>query len=816
MNLERLLQIHVAAFATLGAMVLGAGQRDMRLVLIVGTAAVVSLIVTDVGGRGLHRAASNLAALVAVALALRETLRYQGYSQLLVIANLLIFLQVVLFFQRKDERIYWQLIMLSLLEVVVAALFSQGVWFGLMMMVHLLVGLASLTLLLMFRQWRRHCLLHGPRERAGAAGEATASPVSASRASAGTPPAEQHAGPSGFSGLSAGPAHAGIGPELCVRLAGMGAGTVLLALLVFLIVPRFGRGDWPGALIVPHRVVGFDDQVRLGALGEIIESREPVMRVELLEPDRTTPYPVRSELYLRGAVLTSYEAGQWSCDSSWLVPPYRDPLAGPLRTDTPIQRITVEPLERAELCCLWPFHPRVRGTPLDFRLRTRRLLRSTGMRTRRFTFELATTALADGVQPRLVPSRQAVDFPPLLQLPDLPQLSALAARWDEQSGLPPDDRLGRALALEERLRRSERFAYSLEGQPRRTDIDPIEDFVSEHPQGHCEYFATALALMLRSRGIPSRLVIGYCCDEFDPATQSFRVRQLHAHAWVEAYLEREHLPKSAAGDLAAAGDVRAADDLAAAGEDYSDGAWLRLDPTPPGARASHSASGRLSAAYGWLEDLWRDYVLELDLRRQRSAVYQPLLHAAGRTLRRLVDPHWWRSKLEHAWQAAGALPLGTAVRVVAMVIVAAVLLGLLWLLVRMARWLIARVRRAGLTARGRRPVPAATPIEFYRRLEAMLARQGLVRKAGQTQREFALLAADRLQAAGPGRPSAELVVLVTDAFYQVRFGHQQLEDRQAQAVEQALERLRTALRARAVGVPAAAGMPGPKARSTKP
>lgn len=788
MYLERLLQIHVAAFAVLGAMVLGAGQRDLRLVLVVGAAAVVSLLVIDLGGWfRLHRTISNLAALVAVALALRETLHYEGYSQLLVIANLLVFLQVVLFFQQKDERIYWQLIMLSLLEVVVAALFSQGVWFGLLIIIHLLVGLASLALLLMFRQWRRHHAACG-----------LAPPPAAKAAMA-----AQRAGEPGFVGATAGAAHAGIGPELCGRLAGMGAGTVVLALLVFLAVPRFGGGGWPGALITPHRVVGFDEQVTLGALGEIIESRQPVMRVELLLPDRSAHYPVRSALYLRGAVLTRYEAGQWSCDSAWLEPPFRDPLREAPRSDTLIQRITVEPLERGEVCCLWPVFVRQRGTPLAFQLRTRRLLRSTAMRGQRFTFELGTTALADGVQQPLIPCRQNIDPQALLQVPDLPRLAALAAEWDEQSGLPAGDRLGRALAMNEQLLRAERFTYSLEGQPRRPELDPIEDFVGEHPAGHCEYFATALVLMLRSRGIPARLVIGYCCDEYDPATQSFRVRQLHAHAWVEAYLEPQHLP----GGLGKSGNP--------AVEDYSGGAWLRLDPTPARARGSPSAAGGLAAAYGWLEDLWRDYVLELDLRRQRTAVYEPVLQSATRAVRHLFRPHWWAGHFRQWWQWAGALPLGAAVRLGGLLILGATLAGGVWLLARLARRVFVRLRRAGLVPAGRGPAQAPAAVEFYRRLEALLARQGLVRRAGQTQREFAALAAARLPTALPGGSCGELVVLVAEAFYQVRFGHQELDHRQARAVEQALGRLRAALRACADGArtPAAAGS---EARSTKP
>ena len=50
-------------------------------------------------------------------------------------------------------------------------------------------------------------------------------------------------------------------------------------------------------------------------------------------------------------------------------------------------------------------------------------------------------------------------------------------------------------------------------QERDPTIDPIEDFVTKHPQGHCEYFATALTLMLRSLGIPARVVSGFKCDE---------------------------------------------------------------------------------------------------------------------------------------------------------------------------------------------------------------------------------------------------------------------------------------------------------------
>ena len=81
-----------------------------------------------------------------------------------------------------------------------------------------------------------------------------------------------------------------------------------------------------------------------------------------------------------------------------------------------------------------------------------------------------------------------------------------------------ENRYARARYLEGRLRDSGQFTYSLEGQSRDPQIDPIEDFIANNPQGHCEYFATALALMLRSQGIPARVVIGYRTGEWTTGT----------------------------------------------------------------------------------------------------------------------------------------------------------------------------------------------------------------------------------------------------------------------------------------------------------
>lgn len=118
--------------------------------------------------------------------------------------------------------------------------------------------------------------------------------------------------------------------------------------------------------------------------------------------------------------------------------------------------------------------------------------------------------------------------------------------------------------------------YQLPGEP--GFARNIEEFLLGSGAGHCEYFATALALVLRLQGVPCRLVGGYLAHEWDPATHSVVARARDAHAWVEALLP--------------------------------DGTWLTLDATPP----SDVMTPRAEAATWWsstreqLEGMWNAVV----------------------------------------------------------------------------------------------------------------------------------------------------------------------------------------------------------------
>ena len=159
MYLERLLQINMATLAALGALLLGMGmgQRDVWPPLLVALAAAVSMWLTDVTRRFcLGQRTANLLMLLAAAVVLSNVFPLGSEFQAFGLAWLLIYLQIILLFQSKDERTYWKLAGLSLSQVVVATLFSQGMFFGVLLAVYMLLGFSAMTLLLMYRQWERH------------------------------------------------------------------------------------------------------------------------------------------------------------------------------------------------------------------------------------------------------------------------------------------------------------------------------------------------------------------------------------------------------------------------------------------------------------------------------------------------------------------------------------------------------------------------------------------------------------------------------------------------------------------------------------
>ncbi len=152
-----------------------------------------------------------------------------------------------------------------------------------------------------------------------------------------------------------------------------------------------------------------------------------------------------------------------------------------------------------------------------------------------------------------------------------------------------------ALALESALRG---FTYTLDN-PSGKAANPLEDFLERTQAGHCEYFASAMALMLRARGVPARVVNGYRLGPWIPEGGYFRVSQNEAHSWVEYWHE---------------------------------GRWWTSDPTPQGATPLASGKQSLGALARWVDALryrWERYVVRFSDQDQQTSLSWIQEHLQG-------------------------------------------------------------------------------------------------------------------------------------------------------------------------------------------
>jgi hypothetical protein len=123
-----------------------------------------------------------------------------------------------------------------------------------------------------------------------------------------------------------------------------------------------------------------------------------------------------------------------------------------------------------------------------------------------------------------------------LQLPTLPPRVGETARALTKDSLSTYDK---ALALEAFLRELP-YSYQVTAPPAQGDV--VEQFLFDMRQGYCTYYASAMAVLARSIGIPARVAIGYSTGEYDPNTRTYTIYEQFAHSWPELYIDGRWLP----------------------------------------------------------------------------------------------------------------------------------------------------------------------------------------------------------------------------------------------------------------------------------
>ena len=379
--------------------------------------------------------------------------------------------------------------------------------------------------------------------------------------------------------------------RLALSLAGatpaIGLSILLGAAAIFFLLPRMSGGYLSAYALKNELATGFSERVELGQIGRIQQSAAVVMHVQV-DGDNEG----RLELKLRGITLNLFDGRAWIDthgqrilsplpDGRFLlgVAEGRSGLSPRAPIPTMHYRVLMEPVGSNVFF--------LAATPLDLQGNYRQISLDSGGAV----FDLDAEhpvgryeAWSDVSRPAPSELRAASGPYPqglaanYLQLPQLdPRIPALAAQIANSATNPYD----KAVAIESYLRTH--FAYTLQlsaTAPR----DPLAEFLFVRKRGHCEYFASSMAVMLRSLGIPSRIVNGFRSSEFNDLTSQYMVRESDAHSWVEAY--------------------------------FPGYGWLGFDPTPAGLDQAHGNWARFLLYVDAMQSFWRDWVVNYDAQHQ--------------------------------------------------------------------------------------------------------------------------------------------------------------------------------------------------------
>jgi transglutaminase-like putative cysteine protease len=601
---------------------------------------------------------------------------YLSKSFIPATVHLVFFVAVVKILTATTERDYLYLKVIAFLELLAASLLSASLNFFLFLILFLLLAVATFASSEIRRSSQRH----------------TPARVSAR----------------------------GLAPRLSVVAVFVSAAILCITAGLFFFLPRTARAAFQHFISHSDHLQGFSNQVTLGQIGEIKRENTPVMHVRMDRPE---------DRYLalkwRGAALADFDGRSWSnrfTPGDTLRP---DPsgllwLVGQSQRHEEERHISYA-VHLNEIAADALFFA---GTPQFLRIDSL-VVRYPSENYRLRSSEVQGVSYQ--VYSRLEPpnmdsfSENAEPLPPkqremYLHLPPLDARIPSLARRIVAYELSPAEQ---ARALEKYLRT--RFGYTLE-LPQSEPADPLAYFLFDRRKGHCEYFASSMAVMLRTIAIPSRVITGFQSGVYNPVSGWQLIRASDAHSWVEAYLPYR--------------------------------GWTTFDPTPPDPNPpALSLWTRLGFYTDAAEVFWQDWVLNYNLDRQLQLASR--MEESSRHMRT-----GWFDETGTMLTDAKNRAVESARRFGSGILVALVVLALLWQFGSEARaWWNSRLR-ALKVQRGEAQASDATIL--YARMLKVLRRRGIEKPAWLTPMEFVRVL-----------PEPDLLLLVeeiTSAYNEVRFG----------------------------------------------
>jgi transglutaminase-like putative cysteine protease len=580
--------------------------------------------------------------------------------------HLVLALMVVRLFSAHRDRDYVFLAILSFLAVLAASVLTVNSAFLVMFALFLLTAVATFILL----EIRRSCAAAGKQSRAF-------NTVDMQRL---------------------GTSLVGISPLMALFI-------LIIAAAIFLLLPRMSGGYLSAYAAGGELSTGFSDRVQLGQIGEIQQSNSVVMHVQV-DGDAHGSH----DLLWRGVALTIFDGRNWWSPQRQVVVPrasdgrYGLPTGPRLRPADQLRihyRVLLEPI----------------GTNIFFLAPRPMSLEG--------NYHMITTddegAVYDldrdhppGVYEADSDIGRPTDYelrhvqadspwqlsPDYLKLP--PKLDNRIPELARQIAGSAPTAYDKAVAVEQYLRSN--YGYTLQ-LGRIAPKDPLAYFLFQRKEGHCEYFASSMAVMLRTLQIPARVVNGFRTGEFNDVTSQYVVRARNAHSWVEVY--------------------------------FPGYGWITFDPTPAAALETRSGLGRAMLYLDAISSMWREWVVNYDFGHQRVLASDALhgTRALGDLMR-----GWARERYATLLNLARRARLGAVRFPQEFAVIVFVLLVVLGLAIK-GRALISAVRQWRVATHPEQSPQMAATI-WYERMIRLLARRGSQKSPAHTPAEFVTTIAD--------------------------------------------------------------------------
>lgn len=686
---HRIMTDALAALGLLALITTGELHRFVSAALIFG---LVCAIAIPEGWQ--DRAALRHAGVIApLALLATQAARLLGGEPLLELAvEFAAALQVVRLLTRRGAAHDQQVIVLALLHLVAATVLGGGLAYGLCFVGFLIVAPGALVLSHLRREVEGN-YRQGARDRTGL-------PVDVPRILR---------------------SRRVIGKPFLAFTCLLSIPIFVFTALLFIIFPRVGLSLLLLNHSRPERMIGFNDRVDLGGVGKLRSDPTIAMRVEY--PNLPPEPPTRLALYLRGAAFDQYDGRAWSRSSKQrsvadrLGPHIRITRYPNPATDTRI-RIDLEPIDPPVLflppdaaALSLRTTPNLAGTFPTILAGPEDELKYTNLDDRGIRYDVYLRD-ADDPPPPPLPARERARYlslPPAM--PD--RLAELARSWVGDATDPREQ----ARLIQDRLRKD--YQYDLES-PSGAAENPLDHFLFESRRGHCEFYSTAMAVLLRTLGVPTRNVTGFIGGTYNRFGHYYAVRQGDAHSWVEVYLDRR--------------------------------GWTRFDPTPPTEAAPRSEiTGVLAFIRDFVEassQRWDRHVVGYDLKQQVQ-----LLRAVRNRYGKLEHGHWLSGSGSRSGQVAGFLLL-----------LAAAGAGVY------AYRRFRQRRAAAPPPKNPEEIAALQVVALYRSLEAAMAARGVARPSGTPPLAHARALCEI------GHPVADEIHALTTAYLRARFGGEPLSE----------------------------------------